>query len=959
MWLVGQSTAARAEDVASPDAAADGVRLTMGPDGLVGAWLVAGPFPPSHVPAVSPEPPRLGAPIGNRLWTLAYAADGPVDLKTSLQAHEGECVAYAAAVVHVDHPGHHVLLLGADDGIEVSVDGITVFVRDESRPQRDDDDLVGVNLDAGDHRLLLTLHQHGGPWGLRARWLDGELSPPLGGWWQLAGASDTDAHALAGGLARVWLDRGMRAEDYVPRLHVRYPEGAPLGVELSVRARLQRSGSAEPVFDLSVGEVARSERGATDFAVDLPGVPGAVLEEGDFVLHVEVAGRPIDIPIAVRRPVREAVARAMAALSRVGTAVLSSGSAESVEYLRDRLVAFVEAGSTDAEADLRDARELDTVAAALEVESDPYEGRTGPMRRAYRSPADGHLSEFGLYVPPGWDKKRRLPLVVALHGMNGRPMQMLSWLFGHDDGRDSAWQDRHPYTNFERLDAVVVTPDGHGNAGYRELGEDDVMRVIDWAESVYPIDNSRITITGPSMGGIGAAGCALRHPDRFAASAPLCGYHSYFLRGDMMGRPLQPWERFLAEERSNVLWAENGAYLPLFLVHGTLDLPLENTTVLADRYDELRYDEVHDYPDLGHNVWQTTYADLQGAKWLVDHRRPAHPRSIRFKTSNPRWSEDDWVHIVALGRSDAWGEVSARVEHPNAIAVSSQGVRALVLDRDARLIDDSRPVAVTIDRTRLVFQAGEPIAMHREEDGWHAGALRAAVVKQGTVNGPIRDVFHDPLLFVWGDDDPTQARANEETARAWSRMRPGVRVSYPVMSDREFLALGEGIQGDRSLFLVGNARSNRIVRELEPHFPIRIDGSDVVLVRSSDDTEGSMLERIPSLASGELEGGREAPHSSIAELEGGREAPHSSLSWTSQLGTMFIVPNPLRPTRYVVVVEGVGAFGTWRSLSLPDLLPDYVVFDDGIAPARGSSVLGSGRLRIGGYFTNDWRIPAH
>ena len=134
-----------------------------------------------------------------------------------------------------------------------------------------------------------------------------------------------------------------------------------------------------------------------------------------------------------------------------------------------------------------------------------------------------------------------------------------------------------------------------------------------------------------------------------------------------------------------------------------------------------------------------------------------------------------------------------------------------------------------------------------------------------------------------------------------------------------------------------------------------------------------MLERIPSLASGELEGGREAPHSSIAELEegreaphssiaeleGGREEPHSSLSWTSQLGTMFIVPNPLRPTRYVVVVEGVGAFGTWRSLSLPDLLPDYVVFDDGIAPARGSSVLGSGRLRIGGYFTNDWRISAH
>ena len=205
------------------------------------------------------------------------------------------------------------------------------------------------------------------------------------------------------------------------------------------------------------------------------------------------------------------------------------------------------------------------------------------------------------------------------------------------------------------------------------------------------------------------------------------------------------------------------------------------------------------------------------------------------------------------------------------------------------------------------------------------------------------------------------------------------------MSDTEFLALGEGILGDRSLFLIGNARSNRIVRELEPHFPIRIDGSDVVLVRSSDNTEDPTLERIPSRefdggreaphtsiaeleggreaphrSMGELEGGREAPHGSMGELEGGREAPHSSKWWTSQLGTMFIVPNPLRPSRYVVVVEGVGAFGTWRSLSLPDLLPDYVVFDDGVAPARGSSVLGSGsRIRIGGYFSNEWRIPSH
>ena len=60
------------------------------------------------------------------------------------------------------------------------------------------------------------------------------------------------------------------------------------------------------------------------------------------------------------------------------------------------------------------------------------------------------------------------------------------------------------------------------------------------------------------MGGIGAASIPFRHPDRFAAAMPLCGYHSYFVRRDITGRPMRPWERVLAEERSNVVWAHNG-----------------------------------------------------------------------------------------------------------------------------------------------------------------------------------------------------------------------------------------------------------------------------------------------------------------------------------------------------------------------------------------------------------------
>src|SRR4029077_7952019 len=136
----------------------------------------------------------------------------------------------------------------------------------------------------------------------------------------------------------------------------------------------------------------------------------------------------------------------------------------------------------------------------------------------------------------------------------------------------------------------------------------------------------------------------------------------------------------------------------------------------------------------------------------------------------------------------------------------------LGLDRDRVLIDDAAPVAVTVDQNKLVFQAGEPIELHREHGAWRAGAaVHETEYKQGAVTGPIPDVFHEPLLFVWGASDPAQSRANEETAHAWAHFHNGVRVDYPVWSDTEFFARGEAVANDRALFLVGNARSNRLV----------------------------------------------------------------------------------------------------------------------------------------------------
>jgi poly(3-hydroxybutyrate) depolymerase len=925
---------------AAADDAPASLRIEPSWDGHVGAWLLLGPFESaSHgkkhrrgvkVPdPLTTDPPKVdertlspAAPA----WKIATSHDGAIDVKKALAAdplaRKTDLVAYAAGTLHLARAQKIVMLLGSDDGVRVTVDGKVVLLREEARPQRDDDDTVVLDLAAGDHSVLFKLHQRDGAWSFRVRFVDSRLRPPEGAWVTLPGVPASDAPEVAAHMARGSVELGTRGDGYLVHVHARFSEGAPLGAPLHVKASVEAGGS--PLLSVDAGQFAF---GAPDFDVQLPPITGsdlAAFEDKEIRVRVAIGAMTLERTFHPRKLVRETVGRADAVLGRLAAgprpAWLRTDTLESLQHARDRIASAQDRGDGDTTALLADTRELAAGLGALEAGKDPYAERKGGMRMAYRSPVDGALTEYGVYVPSSWSPgtKRKYPLIVALHGLNGHPMAMMRWLLGGDDPKLSQpYEDRHfePFVDDVRgLDAFVVTPSGHGNTMYRDLGADDPMRVLDRVEARYPIDENRVTITGVSMGGIGSAAIPFRHPDRFAAAEPLCGYHSYFVRRDIAGRPMRPWERVLAEERSNVDWAPNGFQLPLFIVHGTKDLPVANSGVLIDAYDKMHYSVEHEHPALGHNVWRTTYENLRGVKWLLGKRRDPHPRHVRFRTVRLRDGESYWVHVRELTAPDVWGEVDARVASRTAITAKTSGAAEVAFDRDPALVDPSASVKVTIDGQALDFGKDDAVVMHRDGAAWKPGAAaHAGLFKHGDVTGPIRDAFHEPLLFVWGASDPEQARANEEVARDWARIRGGVTVHYPVMSDVEFFARGESVANDKALFLVGDAKSNRVLRAVEGDLPIRVDGDAVVV------------------------GSR--------RIEG------------DEVGAAFIRPNPKRPDRYVVVVEGTSALGTLRSLSLPSLLPDFVVWDRSLAPSRGQMLLSAGAVRAGGFFENDWSLP--
>ncbi|MBX3230106.1 MAG: hypothetical protein KIT84_25265 [Labilithrix sp.] len=881
------------------------MQLAPSARGVLGAWIVAGPFAATSAEAATP--PAYGWKVvatGGDKQDPGSEGARVVDLKAALGAKNKDVVAWAKGRLHVEEAGKHFLLLGVDDGVRVSVDGKVVYTRDEARPLRDDADVIPLDLAAGDHDLLLKLHQRDGAWAFRARFVDARLEPPAGAYLELPDTTSDDARALANKMSWLVVDRAFDSHAdpprYRPVLTVRYPDGAPRGVPLAVAAKI------DGMFDVTAGGVT----GPSDLVVALPPIEPW---SGTVTLESVVAGRVVKSSLVARPATEQALTRIDRALAKVSGREpwLQPGSLDSARFVAQRLARLLARGDADTEAQADEAKDVDRIAANLEKGLDPYDGRTGMMRRALVTPFDAAPSEYGLYVPPSYKPgaARKYPLIVGLHGMNSAPLSMMRALFGQDDEKkDPWWKDRHAVP-LPPVDAFVITPYAHGNTMYREIGEDDVLYLMEWAKKTFPIDETRITVTGPSMGGIGSASLPFHYPHVFAAAAPLCGYHSYLIRPELSSRIRRGWERSLLEERSNVLWAENGEHLPLYIVHGTRDLPEANSGVLIERYEKLKYSVKHEHPDLGHNVWGVTYGELKGIKWLLEQRLDRHPARVRFRTMRSRYATSAWVTVDELASELGWADVDARVASRSRITLTTTNALALTLTRDERLVDASAAITVVADGTSLTFAADEPLVLHRAGATWEKGpATHAGPYKHGHVTGPLRDVFHEPITFVYADGD--EARANAEVARAFAN-RPGVPTHYPVMSDTEFLARGEPLANDRALFLLG--RTNKVLAALGGSFPIRVDGTGVTLG---------------------------------AQTITGRE-----------VGAAFIHPNPLRPDRYVVVIAGADVAGMLRARSLPDLLPDYVVWDAALAPAQGQVMLGATPIRAAGLFHNDWTLP--
>ncbi|MFL5305107.1 MAG: prolyl oligopeptidase family serine peptidase [Polyangia bacterium] len=265
---------------------------------------------------------------------------------------------------------------------------------------------------------------------------------------------------------------------------------------------------------------------------------------------------------------------------------------------------------------------------------DPYRNATGVMVKAYRADWDGTLQPYALYVPRNFDPAKRWPLIVALHGAYSNPLHNLRRVFGLDNrpGETDAEAARNPLP-LPDVPALVVSPFGRGELmGYDGLGGDDVMRVIADVRRAYNIDPERMTLTGLSMGGGGTWAIGLRHPEMFAALAPVCAMSDFVWTIPPSELPFYDIARLQALSPPAI--AENAAHMQVMIFHGSDDptVPVEDSRRMAARYRALGWlgknVSYTEYPGVKHDAWIPAYKDAALLRKLAGVRRdPAAPKA--------------------------------------------------------------------------------------------------------------------------------------------------------------------------------------------------------------------------------------------------------------------------------------------------------------------------------------------
>ena len=279
--------------------------------------------------------------------------------------------------------------------------------------------------------------------------------------------------------------------------------------------------------------------------------------------------------------------------------------------------------------------------------------RAEPGSRVERIPilVDGKAedTELHLRIPKGYDPARAAPLMLSFH-----------WTGGSGEGMDRLWG-----AVADQLGMLVLAPSEAGaNEGYAFSARERAaaLAALRWMRRRYDVDENRIFATGISRGGHLAWDLALRHPDLFAAIAPMIGGPRFQLAGG----------------QNNLRYLDNVLHLPIRDLQGSQDDPglIANLRIAFDRLERKRAADAKLvlFPDKGHDF---DFGAVDWALFLGGARRdPAPARVVRLAVRADE-ARAFWIEVTRFQKTVA-EDVTPSVPKSKWDALDEDGRRRLL-----------------------------------------------------------------------------------------------------------------------------------------------------------------------------------------------------------------------------------------------------------------------------------------
>lgn len=205
--------------------------------------------------------------------------------------------------------------------------------------------------------------------------------------------------------------------------------------------------------------------------------------------------------------------------------------------------------------------------------------------------SDDRSVDFLLYLPEDYEPTKNYPFMLFLHG-RGESNGPLS--------RVKVWGPPRLVDMGKKMPFIIASPQCPKESFWSQAGEQaKIVELLKHLEEKYAIDETRMYLTGLSMGGYGSWTLAASHPQKFAAVVPICG-------------------------KGNAADAEKLKDTPIWAWHGLADRVVkpEGTSKVVEAIRKAGGTKIKftGLEDVGHNSWSAAYWTPQIYSWMRSHK---------------------------------------------------------------------------------------------------------------------------------------------------------------------------------------------------------------------------------------------------------------------------------------------------------------------------------------------------